>query len=583
MKYRSWIGISFLLSTAGLIACGGDTDPELAPDAAMLPDADVTPDGGDAADAAPPLPTFDAPESVHWDADLGVWYVSSISGDPTMADGVGWITRLDASGEVDTAHWVEGLNAPKGMAILNGTLYVADIDYIVAIDTNDGTITERVQVEESQFLNDVAASADGFLYITDTFGNAIYRMQPGQNPELFLQSDSLKNPNGILVDGTKLVVGSIGDLQNAADLAPLLAVDLTTKEITQIGTLEGKLDGIALDGNRYIVSDFRGQIHTVGVDGSVSAQARDAVTQDGLQAAADIGFDPVRRIVAIPDLVGSTVVFVSLDYEAPESAAFDEDNEIWYVSNIGAGDDFAAKDGNGYISRLDADGNMLEARWVEGLDAPKGMAILDGTLYVADVDQIVPITIEADGSGTLLTPVAVDGAQFLNDVAANIIDGSLYVTDTFGNAIYRIPPGGTPELFLQDDNLENPNGVLVDGTKLIVGSVGSLTDFTDLAPMWSIDLTAQTPTATQIGALEGKFDGLVLLLEDNYAFSDFRGEVQFTDITGVTVGFRNVVTQDYLKSAADIGYDSINKKIAVPDLLGNSVIFLDLVGSFRLP
>lgn len=581
MKYLSSIASSLLLATCALataqVGCGDDTDPDLPPDASMLPDGGPAVDGGDG-DAAPPLPTYAQPESVRWDADRGVWYVSSISGDPAEADGVGWITQLDAHGAVKEAHWVEGLDAPKGMALLNGTLYVADIDDVVAINPADGSIIERTEITGSQFLNDVAADED-FIYVTDTVGNAIYRMQPGQTPELFLQDDTLEGPNGIIVHEDRLIVGSVGDLADATNVGPLWSIDLATKERTQIGTLEGKLDGIELDGNRYVVSDFRGQIHTVNVDGGASDEARDVVAQDALQGSADIGFDPVRRIVAIPDLIGSEVVFVSLDYQAPESAIFDEEKNVWYVSNIGAGDDFAAKDGNGFISRLDGDGNVLEARWVDGLDAPKGMALLDDTLYVADVDQIVPIDIDLDGSGSKLAAVPVDGAQFLNDMAADA--NFVYFTDTAGNAIYRMQPDQDPELFLQNDSLKSPNGIIVDGNALIVGSFGSLTDTADLAPVWSIDIASKA--ITQIGTLEGKYDGLIVLQEGAYIASDFRGTIQTFDAQGTAVDLRNVSTQDYLKSAADLGYDPVGKKLAVPDLLGNSVIFVDLSGIFRLP
>ena len=576
MKSRNWIGLSLLLSTAGMTACGGDDDPPANPDAATVIDA-----GSDAmanVDAMASLPDIDTPESVLWDATENVWYVSNISGDPTEVDGVGWITRLDPFGEVMDAHWVELLNAPKGMALHDGKLYVADITELVVIDTATGAIDRRIQVTDAQLLNDVAAGSDGTIYITDTFANIVFSYTPGtagQDPEIFVQDDKLKGPNGVLVEDTKLVVASVGAFGDNADLAPLWAIDLNSKAITQIGSLEGKLDGIVADGDRYIVSDFRGAIHTVQLADGQSVQARDAATKDGLQSAADIGFDPERRLVAIPDLLGNQVVLVSLEFDAPESALWDDDKQVWYVSNIG-GADPAAADGVGYISRLDADGKVLEARWVDGLDAPKGMALVGSTLYVADIDQIVPIDVDPDGSGTALTAIPVAGAQFLNDMAAGT-DGTLYFTDTATNTVHRIVSGQDPEVFVQDDKLKGPNGILVDDTKLVVASVGSITDFTDLASIWAIDLT--TEVITQIGTVEGKFDGLALIQAGAYIVSDFRGELRRLDASGQGTPFRDVTVADYLRSAADVGLDPIGKILAVPDLLGNSVILLDLSSS----
>ena len=34
---------------------------------------------------------------------------------------------------------------------------------------------------------------------------------------------------------------------------------------------------------------------------------------------------------------------------------------------------------------------MLEREWATGLDAPKGMALANGQLYVADIDRLVEI------------------------------------------------------------------------------------------------------------------------------------------------------------------------------------------------
>ena len=54
------------------------------------------------------------------------------------------------------------------------------------------------------------------------------------------------------------------------------------------------------------------------------------------------------------------------------------------------------KDGNGYISRLSPDGKVVSAKWVTGLNAPKGLRSAGGVLWVADIDEVVAIDI---GSG----------------------------------------------------------------------------------------------------------------------------------------------------------------------------------------
>ena len=52
-------------------------------------------------------------------------------------------------------------------------------------------------------------------------------------------------------------------------------------------------------------------------------------------------------------------------------------------------DDPFKKDKNGFISKVDLDGNILKLKWVKGLNAPKALDISKGKLYVGDVDQLV--------------------------------------------------------------------------------------------------------------------------------------------------------------------------------------------------
>src|SRR5689334_5585637 len=53
-------------------------------------------------------------------------------------------------------------------------------------------------------------------------------------------------------------------------------------------------------------------------------------------------------------------------FATPESCTWDPDDRVWYVSNIGGDSE------PGWISRLDEDGAVLDAKWVEGLNDPKG-------------------------------------------------------------------------------------------------------------------------------------------------------------------------------------------------------------------
>src|ERR1051325_9789579 len=89
---------------------------------------------------------------------------------------------------------------------------------------------------------------------------------------------------------------------------------------------------------------------------------------------------------------GVTEAWRATGLDLPESVTWDDANKTFYVSNIG-GMDPAAKDGNGFISKVDQTGKVTTLKWITALDAPKGTEIANGKLYVSDISQLVEIDI----------------------------------------------------------------------------------------------------------------------------------------------------------------------------------------------
>ena len=89
----------------------------------------------------------------------------------------------------------------------------------------------------------------------------------------------------------------------------------------------------------------------------------------------------------------------------PESAVFDKKNSAIYISNING--DPLKLDKNGYISKISVDGQILEKKWIKGLDAPKGMTIFNDHLFVADINKIWKINTlkKKNNSSQLMTQV----------------------------------------------------------------------------------------------------------------------------------------------------------------------------------
>src|SRR3954470_7656285 len=119
-------------------------------------------------------------------------------------------------------------------------------------------------------------------------------------------------------------------------------------------------------------------------------------------------------------------------FRSPESARYDADQDVWFVSNIaGFGSD---KDGRAYIIRVQAGKldsmSVFAISGVNGvqLDAPKGMAIQGDTLWVADIDVVRGFN-RRTGTPVGTIDLKAQKVTMLNDVPL-APDGTLRVTDS---------------------------------------------------------------------------------------------------------------------------------------------------------
>ncbi|MFM2363985.1 MAG: hypothetical protein RLZZ316_2887 [Bacteroidota bacterium] len=236
------------------------------------------------------------PESVLYSAKDKLLYVTNIDGkDPWGNDGLGSLAKVGLDGNVITAEWVKGFNAPKGMAMVKNKLYIADMDALKVVNTKKGHIVKTIVVAGAQGLNDVTADAKGIIYVSDSKAKKVYRIE-NDNATLFLEN--LKGPNGVLWhNGSLFVLDAGGMYRVGADKSLTLITD----------GMEGNTDGLEhLAGNKeYIVSCWAGQVFYVNINGT---KEKLLDTRDAKINAADIGMNAAKRIIYVPTFWKNTVI-----------------------------------------------------------------------------------------------------------------------------------------------------------------------------------------------------------------------------------------------------------------------------------
>jgi len=196
------------------------------------------------------------PESVLYDDEKDVIYVANINGDPAEKDGNGFISILSPDGKIKNLEWVKKLNAPKGMAIYKGKLYVADIDLLVEIDIEKGKIVNKYNAPGAVFLNDVTACTNGMIFVSDTRTAKIHALHQGEF-KVWLEGKPLEAPNGLLAEKGKLYIGDNN----------IYEADILTRKISLLIEDAGGVDGLEKDNKgNFVFSNWPGRIF-IHVDG----------------------------------------------------------------------------------------------------------------------------------------------------------------------------------------------------------------------------------------------------------------------------------------------------------------------------
>ena len=270
----------------------------------------------------------------------------------------------------------------------------------------------------------------------------------------------------------------------------------------------------------------------------------------------------------------------NVGFDGPENVVYDSAADVFLVSNIGG--DPAARDGNGFVSRVAPDGRVLARRWIAGgvggarLDAPKGLAIHGDTLAVADLGAVYLFDRR---TGAPLGSIAVPGLV-MNDLLF-APDGALWITDTGPDrtttpidtthdmdAVWRVGRDGHPSSISRTLTLDRPDGIAWDGASPIVATFGA-------SRLERVDSSLPGGWTMLCPLPAGRVDGLRRLADGTFVVTSWdAGAVWRVALDGREPHVATLIAG--VESPAGVAVDTRRHRLAVTSMLGNAMYLVPL-------
>jgi glucose/arabinose dehydrogenase len=546
---------------------------------------------------------------------------------PKMNDVIALRDR-DGDGRADDARTaVSSIEQAHGLAMRGRVLYVAGVKKIVAAERlPDGTFAEPRDVITD--LPDggrhphrtISVGPDGRLYVAigsscsdceesnPEYGSILQFDADGANRRIYARG--LQNPRGMAWDAKSGELWGVddGELNRIGDglnygwplcsgkrdvVDARVAPEGITKEkfckSTEAAALElpaQPVTGFAFNGkvayaalaSRVLRVTFNGPTPGAAEEfaSGVDEVAAVAIARDGavlIGAANGVIYrvahgDPAPMISASNEPANDakpllTKAFAVTTLRGPAAVIYDDEQDLYFVSNVNGAP--SAKDGNGFISRITPDGKVAELKFIDRLDAPKGLAIRGTELWIADIDRVL-VYDRVSGARLHAFDLKPEGAIDLEGIAVGP-DDVVYVTDADvtikgerervrngDGRIYRVEADGDVDVVARGEELRSPTGIAWDGTRFLVAQA-----YGNEVLAWN---PGMHPTAVLRGP--GAYEGIVVLPSGTVIVSS-----HYDDALHIARGGNLEPLFARRPSPGDIGFDTKRNRLLIPSQDGD--------------
>lgn len=247
---------------------------------------------------------------------------------------------------------------------------------------------------------------------------------------------------------------------------------------------------------------------------------------------------------------------ISETIKNPECVFYDNETETLFISNVNGGT--LDLDGNGFISQFKINGEILNEKIVVDLNAPKGIYVKDGLIYITDINRLIIYDLLKEGRDTIFV---FDNAESLNDIVVDD-DGRIFISDFYADKVFEVNKQNISSL-----SIKKPNGLYIYNDFLYVGTFQKSTNGNIYRCSLNNSPIVFESFLTDFGYCDGLYvDEKILVI------SDFNSSLKIIDIKN-----KEVVSSVSSKTGINYGdfyYNS--KKIISPSMKNSQIHFLEI-------